>query len=87
MVTLQKIGDRHNRSVLQIVGLSTDVKPTVKVENMPLTNGSIYVELNTGKRYLFDEENKMWYLNSSNNQSDPGKNPIIGEAVIGTATL
>lgn len=36
-------------------GLSTDTKPTNGVRN-----GSKFVEIDTGKEYLFDEEGQEW---------------------------
>ena len=36
-------------------GLSTDEKPTEGV-----TNASTFYEMDTGKIYLFDAENKVW---------------------------
>lgn len=36
-------------------GLSTDTKPTTDVRN-----GSVFVEMDTKKIYLFDEQNKLW---------------------------
>lgn len=35
-------------------GLSTDTKP----ENA--TNGAIFIEIDTGKVYLYDAQNKQW---------------------------
>ena len=40
---------------LEYRGLSTDNKPTENV-----ANGSMFIEINTGKIYLFDEENEQW---------------------------
>ncbi len=37
------------------VCLSTDTKPTFSV-----TNGSRLLEMDTGKTYMFDEENATW---------------------------
>ena len=37
-------------------GLSTDTKPTEGV-----TTGSEFLEIDTGKRFCFDAENKTWY--------------------------
>lgn len=37
------------------VCLSTDTKPTVSV-----TNGSRLLEMDTGKTYIYDEENATW---------------------------
>lgn len=36
-------------------GLSTDVKPIERVGN-----GSIFIEMDTGKVYMFDEQNTEW---------------------------
>ncbi len=36
-------------------GLSTDVKPTERVGN-----GSIFIEMDTGKVYMFDKQNTEW---------------------------
>lgn len=35
-------------------GLSTDTKPT-KVEN-----GSVFIEIDTGKLFIYDKENEQW---------------------------
>ena len=35
--------------------LSTDEKPTVNI-----ANGSVLIEIDTGKMYIFDEENQIW---------------------------
>lgn len=42
-------------SVETFYGLSTDTKPTVAA------NGSKFVEMDTGKEYLFDYEGATWY--------------------------
>lgn len=39
----------------QLVGLSTDTKPT---EN--IGNGTIFIEMDTKKIYFYDEENEIW---------------------------
>lgn len=36
-------------------GLSTDTKPTENVGN-----GSVFFEMNTSKKYMFNEENSTW---------------------------
>lgn len=44
-----------NDTIQTIYGLSTDTKPTKSVQN-----GSAFIEMNTGKIYFFDAENKQW---------------------------
>lgn len=62
MITLQKIGSNYNRNVLSIIGISTDIKPTDKVEGIQITNGSEFTEIDTGNKYLFNPENISWLL-------------------------
>ena len=40
---------------LEYRGLSTDSKPTTNV-----VNGSVFIEIDTGKIYLFDADSSTW---------------------------
>lgn len=40
---------------IEAVGLSTDDKPTDNV-----SNGSLFIEIDTGGVYFYDEENETW---------------------------
>ena len=40
--------------------LSSDEKPTDKFNGIKITNGSVLIEMDTKKIYMFDEENKVW---------------------------
>ena len=55
MVTLDKIGGQFVTKCAEFKGLSTDTKP-----NSDIPNGSTFYEMNTGKIFMFDEENKLW---------------------------
>lgn len=62
MITLNGIREfGSNRNVLDIVGLSTDVKPTNEIEGMSITNGSTFTTIDTANIFMFDEENSTWY--------------------------
>jgi len=54
MVTLIKSGKQVNVAVGQYCGLSTDTKPT------DAANGSSFIEIDTGKVYLFDAAGETW---------------------------
>lgn len=47
-------------TILELRGLSTDTKPTDEVNNTKIDNGSIFIEIDTGKVYMFDLENTEW---------------------------
>lgn len=58
MVTVANLIDEYD-------GLSTDTKPTSGVRN-----GSVFAEIDTGKIYLFDEENSQWIEQVESSSSD-----------------
>lgn len=63
MITIYKKNNVYNAEndakEIEIRGLSTDTKPlTVEGKNVP--NGSVFIEINTGKIFLFDLDNKTW---------------------------
>ena len=45
----------HERYYIEAFGLSTDTKPTTGI-----VTGSVFVEVDTAKAFLFDEENGEW---------------------------
>ena len=57
MITLNK----DDTSVeLSFKGLSTDTKPTVKFDDIPITNGSSFFEMNTQECYFYDGATDSW---------------------------
>lgn len=48
------------RSPQEFFGLSKDEKPVGKVNNIKIPNGSVFIEIDTGRIYAFDEENQLW---------------------------
>lgn len=62
MVTLQRIGEDYNSPYLEIVGLSTDEKPTNKINDIPILNGSVFKEIDTGSSYNYDAQSKKWLI-------------------------
>lgn len=66
MVTLIKYGAlsggvKYNANVMFIDGLAAEQKPTDKIEGMPIANGSVFTEIDTGKTYMFNAESKTWH--------------------------
>lgn len=56
MITVyRENGIVEGKGELEYRGLSTDTKPT---EN--ITNGSVFIEIDTGKLYMFDAEGTQW---------------------------
>lgn len=55
----EKIIKDGSIALLELSGLSTDEKP-IELGTTKIENGSTYIEIDTGKIYLFDLENKQW---------------------------
>lgn len=51
---------RGKKEPLEFFGLSKDVKPTGEIEGVKITNGSVFIEMDTKKIYMYDEENRQW---------------------------
>ena len=45
--------------LLELRGLSTDEKPTT-IENGTIENGSVFIEIDTGKVFIYDLDNEDW---------------------------
>ena len=43
-----------------IAGKSTETKPTEYFEDIPLREGDVYIEANTGKCYMYEESDNTW---------------------------
>ena len=43
----------------ELRGLSTDTKPT-EIGNKVIANGSVFIEIDTGKIFFYDLENEQW---------------------------
>lgn len=55
MFTLYRPANFDNPRASSFVGLSTDEKPIEE------ENGASFQEIDTGKVFRFDKENKIWY--------------------------
>lgn len=68
MITISTIVKRTAKSgegslaYMELRGLSTDNKPTIypTVGGYNIDNGSVFIEIDTGKVYLYDLESTTW---------------------------
>ena len=60
MVTLEQYGNNVNRPTCKISCSSHDTKPLRVIEGHTIANGSVLTETDTGKKYIYDEENAEW---------------------------
>ncbi len=64
-------GEKYNTNILEIDGLSTDTKPIAtfieygvdgrEIGRTNIENGSTFTEIDTGKLFMYDAENTVWY--------------------------
>ena len=58
--TLRKYGAKYNTTFCSLCGLSTDTKPTGSFDGVGIANGSEFIEMDTGKKYMYDAESSVW---------------------------
>lgn len=49
----------EKKTIMELRGLSTDTKPT-EIQNTVIDNGSTFIEIDTGKVFIYDLENEEW---------------------------
>lgn len=49
-----------NSYIYSFTGLSTDTKPTTTYKNTQIQNGSQFLEMDTGKVYMYNETGHTW---------------------------
>jgi hypothetical protein len=61
MITIysQKDKDNNTKMEVELRGLSTDEKPTT-IKGAVVDNGSTFIEIDTGKLYMYDLEHQTW---------------------------
>lgn len=84
MVTLIKYGalsggEKYNVNQMYIDGLSADTKPTTTIDGMPIPNGSLYTEIDTGDTYMYDTDNTTWHQVSIGGGGTQGGIVLVGE--------
>lgn len=60
MITLYQVNDIEKILKLHFDGMSTDDKPTETFDGFTITNGSEFIELDTGNLFKFDADSKSW---------------------------
>lgn len=54
-----KIDNESEVVEVELRGNSTSEKPT-QIDSKDIRNGSVFIEIDTGKFYFFDSESKTW---------------------------
>lgn len=83
MITISEIKASTKGSknfIGELRGLSTDTKPS-EIEGHEITNGCIFLEMDTGKIYFYDLENDTWH--EFKNGSSPSPTPVTSYLTLG----
>lgn len=66
MITISETGKsrgigKTKKTILELRGLSSDkISLTDKIDKYNIDNGSIFIEIDTGKIYIFDLDSTTW---------------------------
>ena len=55
----EDVKTKNNNKEIELRGLSTDTKPQT-IDGKPIENGTVFIEIDTGKIYFYDLTNKTW---------------------------
>lgn len=55
-----RMNEGKEYSVLELRGLSTDEKPTELNDKQAVDNGSVFIEIDTGKLFFYDLDSETW---------------------------
>lgn len=82
LIKTDTIKNDENEKIItgEFIGLSTDTKPTT-YNDSNVGNGSLYVEIDTGKIYFYDLENDTWH--EFKNGSSPSPTPVTSYLTLG----
>ena len=61
MVSVTTYNGKVVTGLLEIVGLSSDNKPTKTIGDYYIMNGSTFLEMDTGRVYIYSETDLSWY--------------------------
>ena len=75
MITLYQVNDIEKILKLHFDGMSTDDKPTETFDGFTITNGSEFIELDTGDLFKFDADSKSW--KKQEKQTSEGGSSIV----------
>lgn len=82
MVSLLKYGDHQNKAAISFICKSTDEKPVKVFNGIPISNGSTLYEINTKKKFMYDEDTNTWLDVTSSGSGGSGVDgitPTIGD--------
>ena len=71
MITIyeQKDKDNNQKYEVELRGLSTDEKPTT-IKGATIENGSVFIEIDTGKLFFYDLQHELWLEAGGNNSNN-----------------
>ena len=78
--------NQEPKCLFELFGLSTDEKPVV-FQGALVANGSKFFEMDTSKRYVFDEENQEWLQFTFCDGGGGSKVAVVGTAIVGQSTV
>ncbi len=70
-----------SRAVMTMAGLSSDEKPTGIYSGTVIANGSSFIEINTGKTFMYDAEGEEWNEQAGGGSGGSGSGVTAAEII------
>ena len=76
-----------SRAVMTMAGLSSDEKPTGIYSGTVIANGSSFIEINTGKTFMYDAEGEAWSEQAGGGSGGGSGSGVTAAEIIQLITL
>ena len=60
MITIIRSDAQTGGELFTFAGLAADEKPVTSYNGTTISNGSVFIEIDTGKSYMYDAEGEEW---------------------------
>lgn len=81
MITIIRSDAQTGGELFTFAGLSADEKPVTSYNGTAISNGSVFIEIDTGKSYMYDAEGETWNEQAGGGSGGSGSGVTAAEII------
>lgn len=87
MITIIRSDAQTGGELFTFAGLSADEKPVTSYNGTMISNGSVFIEIDTGKSYMYDAEGEVWSEQAGGGSGGGSGSGVTAAEIIQLITL
>lgn len=87
MITIIRSDAQTGGELFTFAGLSADEKPVTSYSGTAISNGSVFIEIDTGKSYMYDAEGEEWNEQAGGGSGGGSGSGVTAAEIIQLITL